>query len=223
MIADTLRLSFVDLRLHVHVNDVDLVATAGVAGARPFELLLPVNRLAADDEPHTVYLARCPACDDDECGRMIVGISRDGDFVHWDWGKRAPLMSRRATFLAAQYDAEIARATNDSSWETPHYTAVRKVLTDTDHAHLSRWDLTFDYFNEQRPGDDFQVCLIGGGYQVFLDFPWQGRGPDALAAEVCATLALSPRQWNATWFPNRWELRDSPPPFAGPDWRRVDA
>ena len=226
MIPDVLRLSIAPMprgrrfQLLVHVNDVELTSAADYLGMEPFSVLLPVNLLAATAEPHTVSIGRCRGCELRGCCDSKVTITREGNLVHWDWGKW-PLMPRRVTFLATQYEAEIARAALDDSWETPPLTAGRLVLTNTNLAHLGRFGLSFDFLLEDvRDRESFHVCLVGQGYQVYLGFRWDGRSPTDLAAVICATLALPPQQWDAIWWPNLWELRDTPPAFAGPSWRR---
>lgn len=210
-------------QLLVHVNDVEITSAANYLGVDPFPLFHPVNQLAATTAPHTTSLSLCLGCAISDCCDGKATITRDGDLVHWDWG-RWPLMPRRATFHASQYDAEVARCASDHSWENPADTAGRLVVTLSDRSHLDSYNLAFDYVDQSvYHGDLFHVALIGDGYQVFLDFPWQGRSPTDLAADVCATLALPPQQWDATWFPNHWELRESgeAPDTAGPGWRRL--
>jgi hypothetical protein len=224
MTLDTLRLSIAPwptgpwFQLLLHVNELDLIAAAGVRGMKPHEVLLPVNRLAANSEPHTLHIARCPACGDADCCDTDVTITRDGDVVHWDW-VRAKLMDRRVSFPAADYDAEIARVAADDSWETPALRAVRQVLIGS-HPHLEPLGLEFESVVERTRANTFDFTLTNGDYQVMMEFPWQDRSPSALAATVCEMLALPSSQWDATWWPTRWELRDVPPSFAGPGWRR---
>jgi hypothetical protein len=223
MTLDSLRLSIAPwpigpwFQLVVHVNDVDLVAAARVRGMKPHEVLLPVNRLAATAEPHTVPIARCPACGFAECCDAAVTITRDGDVVRWDW-VRTKLMDRRVSFPAADYDAEIARVAADDSWETPPLRAVRQVLTGS-HPYLEPLALEFESIVERTKAGTFDFTLTNGDYQVMMKFPWLGRSPSELAAVVCEMLALPSQQWDATWSPIRWELRDTPPPFAGSGWR----
>ena len=234
MTPDTLRLSIAPLviprgpvpgrfQLLIHVNDVEITSAADNLGVDPFPVFHPVNLLGATAVPHTVSLSRCrcalPACHDSK-----DTITRDGEFVHWDWGKW-PLMPRRATFLASHYDAEVSRCASDHSWETPPDTAARLVVTRSDRSHLASYDLSFDYLDQfVSHGEVFEVPFVGDGYQVLLDFPWQDRSPADLAAEVCATLALPPQQWDARWSPNEWEFREDgkQPDIAGPTWRKIE-
>ncbi|MFC0435214.1 hypothetical protein [Kutzneria buriramensis] len=224
MTLDTLSLSVAPwpegpwFQLLLHVNDVDLIAAAKVRGMKPHEMLLPVNRLAATPEPHTVHIARCPACGDADCCDTDVTITRDGDVVHWDWA-RAKLMDRRVSFPSADYDAEIARVAADDSWETPALRAARQVRIDS-HPYLEPLGLEFENIVERTKAGIFDFTLTNGVYQVVMEVPWQDRSPSELAAAVREMLALPSQQWDATWSPTRWELRDTPPLFAGSGWRR---
>ncbi|MBQ0994665.1 hypothetical protein KBX08_31880 [Micromonospora sp. H61] len=73
--------------------------------------------------------------------------------------------------------------------------------------------------NVYRDQELFRVALqIDRDYHVFVDTPWRGRSPDELAGEVCATLALPPGAWHATWHAGIPTLV-IPPKIAESSWR----
>ncbi|MBM7787428.1 hypothetical protein [Tenggerimyces flavus] len=63
------------------------------------------------------------------------------------------------------------------------------------------------------------MALHLDGYQIFVDTPWLGRGPEELARDVCTTLARPPGEWRASWHAIRPEI-DTPPVIAGASWER---
>ncbi|WP_410813401.1 hypothetical protein [Micromonospora sp. 067-2] len=205
-------------QVQVYVNGTEMTSAAAGLGMDPYDVLVPTNRLVAAAQPHTVPIARC-ACGVYGCGSTDVTITRDGDLVHWDWSIEVP-MNRGVSFAAAEYDRELARVAADHSWETPERAAGRRVLTDMDREHLLTYGLIPGWVdNDYRDHELFQVALqIDGDYQVFVDTPWHGRGPEELAHEVCATLALPPADWHATWHAIKPTLTQ-PPTIAGPAWR----
>jgi hypothetical protein len=206
-------------QLQVYVDGVELTSAGAGLGMDPYDILVPTNRLVATAEPRTVPIARCQ-CGEYGCGATDVTIRRDGDRVHWDWSLQVP-MGRGVSFDAGRYDAEIARAAADHSWESPERTAGRLVLTNVDRDRLLGHGLVPSWAGKNyRRRELFRVALrIDEEYQVFLDTPWRGRRPDELAVEVCTTLTLPPRKWRATWHAIKPTLT-APPPIAGPSWRR---
>lgn len=129
---DTLRLEVAPeptngFQVLVHVNDVEMTSAGAGMGRDPSELLLPHNRLVATEEPHTVIVATCE-CGEYGCGRTDVTIVREAGTVRWTWSAERPATSD-AVFDAEAYDREIARISQDFSWETPDRTAARLVLT----------------------------------------------------------------------------------------------
>ncbi|WP_326586209.1 hypothetical protein [Streptomyces sp. NBC_01294] len=83
---------------------------------------------AASDEPRRVELSN-NGCVTSCCGGIFVTIRRQGDRVLWtSWenthDNRIPFPTD-LHFDAAQYDAELARAGADVSWEEPVDTAAR--------------------------------------------------------------------------------------------------
>lgn len=130
----------------IFIDDRPIVVEAFTAGpAEPPEYLLGLDhRLHAGVEPHEVRLAEAD-CTEGCCGALYVTIQRCGDEVVWR-GWRNPDTSSLAlpafTFDAAQYDAEVARAESDHTWEWLERTVarlVRKRLREEPEL-LGRWD-----------------------------------------------------------------------------------
>jgi hypothetical protein len=206
-------------QVRVYVNDVEMTSAGAGLGMDPYDVLVPTNRLVAGPEPRRVPIARCE-CGVYGCGSTDVTITRDGDLVHWDWLIEVP-MSRGVSFMAMQYDDEVARVSADHTWETAERTAGRLVLTDVDRERLSAYGLRPSWVaNDYRDHELFRVALqIDGDYQIFVDTPWRGADPVELARQVCATLARPPHEWHATWHAIQRSLT-GPPTIAGPDWHQ---
>ncbi|MBQ1022767.1 hypothetical protein KBX00_00110 [Micromonospora sp. C95] len=205
-------------QVQVYVNGTEMTSAAAGLGMDPYDILVPTNRLVAGSQPHTVPIARCE-CGVYGCGSTDVTITRDGELVHWDWLIEVP-MNRGVSFSAAEYDVEVARVAADHSWETAERTAGRRVLTDMDRERLRSYGLKTSWVaNDYRDHELFRVALhIDGDYQVFVDTLWRGRGPEEVAHDLTATLALPPREWRATWHAIKPTLT-KPPKIAGPSWR----
>ncbi|GAB3846174.1 hypothetical protein GCM10027610_063810 [Dactylosporangium cerinum] len=89
----------------------------------PVELL--DGRLRAGPVPVEVRLA-VAMCGEGCCGALYVTIVRDGGTVVWrDWRGHVGPPPPALRFDAAQYDAEVARAETDHSWEWPARTVAR--------------------------------------------------------------------------------------------------
>jgi hypothetical protein len=224
---DSLRLAVVPapdnagggFQVKVYVNDIEMTSAGAGTGMDPYDLLIPINRLLATPQPHTVPIARCE-CGVYGCGSTDVTITRDGDLVHWDWAVEVP-MNRGVSFAAIQYDAEVARVAGDHSWETAERTAGRLVLTHLDGEALRAHGLAVTWVaNEYRNPGLFRVALqMADNYQIFVDTPWQGRSPAELADQVCETLARGPGRWRASWHPIKATLTE-PPAIARRSWQR---
>ena len=224
--TDRLRLEVVpapedvgDFQVLVFVDDVEMTVKGAGLGMDPYDVLVPENRLVAGVEPRTVPIARC-GCGVYGCDSTDVTIRRAGGVVHWDWEIEVP-MRRGVTFPIAAYDAEVARAGSDHTWETPERRAGRLVLERADREVLAAHGLSIQWMADDfRDRSTFQACLgLGNRYQVFVRVPWDGRSADELADAVVAELRRAPQTWTAEWFPNQPGL-DEPPLFAGRGWRR---
>lgn len=84
-----------------------------------------------------------PACTAGCCGALYVTIRREGDQVMWEsWGHLSDLTAVPPDFRfdGAQYEAELARASADRSWEEPVDTMARlleQALADS--GWFERW------------------------------------------------------------------------------------
>ncbi len=109
------------VQTRISVDDRRVVAEAfGSGPAEPPEYLLgPEHRLRAGTDPHEVRLAVAD-CTEYCRGALYVTIERSGDEVIWrGWSDpaRSEVDLPAFRFDAAHYDAEIARAESDLSWE----------------------------------------------------------------------------------------------------------
>ncbi|MET7959612.1 hypothetical protein [Micromonospora zamorensis] len=151
------------------------IFTAGPAA--PPEALLGIDhRLHADLEPHEVRLAEAE-CTEGCCGALYVTIQRCGDDVVWrDW--RDPddfhLTVPTFTFDAAQYDAEVARAESDHTWEWHEATVARLVRERLkgDPDLLGRWGC-HPVWVAARPSDRGRIHVS----YFFPQFPSATDGP----------------------------------------------
>ncbi|MEU6475213.1 hypothetical protein ABZ927_30280 [Streptomyces massasporeus] len=83
--------------------------------------------LMTTEEPRRVMITE-PTCTAGCCGALYVTMRREGDRVIWDaWENTSSIGAVPADirFEAAQYEAELARAAADCSWEEPVDTVAR--------------------------------------------------------------------------------------------------
>ncbi|WP_437076610.1 hypothetical protein [Streptomyces sp. enrichment culture] len=98
--------------------------------------------LAVAQEPRRVMISE-PTCTAGCCGALYVTIRREGDHVLWEsWentsGTAAVPPEHR--FDRAQYEAELARAASDRSWEEPVDTVARLLEERlVDSGWFERW------------------------------------------------------------------------------------
>ncbi|WP_254405371.1 hypothetical protein [Streptomyces sp. AC627_RSS907] len=128
----------------------------GVASCSRREWFGPAEEwpLAALEEPRQVELSNND-CYTGCCGGTFVTIHRQGDRVVWSsWRNtndiRVPVPAD-VHFDAAQYDAELARAVADTSWEEPVDTVARLVTQElADSNWFERWDCVMDRVELER-------------------------------------------------------------------------
>jgi hypothetical protein len=219
---DTLRLEVTptsgdvpgEFQVRIRVNGTEFTSAGAGLGMDPYDLLVPMNLLAATELPNTLTIARC-TCGVLGCGSSTVTVTRHGGTVQWDW-----MLSRPLLFPAEDYDTEVRRAAADTSWETPERVAGRLIWTFADHDRLRDQGLMLADATRVRDQDTFQVSLdLDADYRISLEVPWQDRGPEDMANDVCALLARPPHKWRARWFPLDPALSE-PPPMARRSWRR---
>jgi hypothetical protein len=208
-------------QVEIYVNDVEVTSRGAGLGMDPYDVLVPVNRFVARDQPQLVPVARC-GCGVYGCGMTDASITRQAGQVVWNWEAEVP-MTRAVVFDAREYDREVHRAGEDHSWETPDRTAGRLILSSIGIADLPD-GLRFDWVgNDWRDSTRFEVCLqIPGTHQIFVSFEWGEKSPEVLASEVRRMLTTRPPdQWPAAWHST--EPQGGPPALAGSSWtqRRV--
>ncbi|MFJ9843388.1 hypothetical protein ACIRYZ_23560 [Kitasatospora sp. NPDC101155] len=217
-------------RLAVHVCVLDPVGRGGVetrvlVDGRPViaeafdrgvahspERLLGTGQLRAAEEPREVQLAEA-WCTEGCCGALYVTIVRDRDTVLWRNWRRPPAPKSEPPlpelpdlrFDAAQYDAEIARAENDHSWEWPARTLARLIREQlgqqpdllaqwscqrgwigTHYAQRDQVELSFTYPERPRFGSDKNPWV-----QFIWTIPDNGTPPEEQANAVLRQLAAA--------------------------------
>ncbi|MDN3240308.1 hypothetical protein [Glycomyces tritici] len=133
-------------RTHLVVDGVPLVTNLFDLGVpdSPSRLLHRKQGLRARAEVHEVWLAEAD-CTEGCCGVLAAQIRRDEASGQVLWEVKATRSRSEPTpftFNADEYDAEVARAEEDRSWEWPALQAARLLnqrLRD-EPALLDRWD-----------------------------------------------------------------------------------
>lgn len=101
--------------VQITIDDENWTARAGRSGMHPDELFRPVNLLEAG-APRVVPISRSNECGLLGCGGVSIRVVRDGDRVVWEWLDNGAV-THRHTFEAEAYDAEVARAAADRTWD----------------------------------------------------------------------------------------------------------
>jgi hypothetical protein len=184
-------------------------------GLDPDELLVESCPLRAQSFPHIATIGCC-SCGEIGCGSVDVEIRRSQDLVIWQ-ALDAPT---KVHFLAAQYDAEVERALQDLSWETPDRTAARLIAKAIDRTVLEYNGLVFSWASGRCQPGMMAVSLIlkPGPYQVLVKTPWDGASVEGIVGQVKLLLTKPPQSWpNVEWYPQAKGL--GPPRLEGPGWR----
>ncbi|SDM65062.1 hypothetical protein [Allokutzneria albata] len=134
------------VELRVLVDDRDIVGECFDAGPSydPDYVLGDTGRLLPGTEPRRVRIAEAE-CIAECCGALSVWVRREGDEIAWyDWENTSDRaeVPEEFRFDAAQYEAELARAARDRSWEWPARTLARLLqeALRADEDVLGRWD-----------------------------------------------------------------------------------
>lgn len=193
----------VETRIFIDGRPIVLEAFDKGPSEQPEYLLGPDHQLRAGDEPHEVRLAVAD-CTEGCCGALYVTVERRGDEVVWrDWRNpdRPGVDLPDFRFAAGEYDAEVARAENDHSWEWPDRTVARLLRArlraepdllgrwDCDPGWVSAWphdrgQLHVSYFHPRRPSLVDEPWLQ---FVAVIDLP-PGE-PEHVADEVVRQLA----------------------------------
>lgn len=151
--------------------------------------------LAVTTAPRRVLITE-PACTAGCCGALYVTVRREGDRVIWDaWENTSDITAVPADihFDAAQYEAELARAAADRSWEEPVDTVARLLeQTLVDSGWFERWGcvLTGVWPRREEPGLPEELALPEG---VDVEFR-QDRVPGTPACSYRYELLLAHAQ-----------------------------
>ncbi|MFJ6631814.1 hypothetical protein ACIQMR_10510 [Streptomyces sp. NPDC091376] len=134
--------------------------------------------LAVKEEPRRVMITE-PTCTAGCCGALYVTIRRERDRVIWDaWENTSNIVAVPPDFHfdASQYEAELARAAADRSWEEPVDTVARLLeQTLTDSGWFEQWGCVLTSVSPRReePGVPEELTSPEG---VDVQFH-QARGP----------------------------------------------
>ncbi|MDN6556906.1 MAG: hypothetical protein L0K74_10495 [Acidipropionibacterium acidipropionici] len=208
-----------EVQVLIWVNGQEITSVVG-PGVHPFDMFISGNDLEATDEPQRTMIAG----DEWEWDEQVV-IARDGNTVKWGWDENA-MMPHGFVFDAAQYDAEIARAGADHSWEQPEETAARLIMEGTDYKTLARYHLSTGVPGLSPEPGEFDLHLYesvpgyGPGYEIRVPVAW--GDPEDVARRALDLLSTGPRTWRAFWSCTD-PRRTAPPPLAGPRWIREPA
>ncbi|WP_067969240.1 hypothetical protein [Nocardiopsis trehalosi] len=167
--------------------------------------------LAAAEEPRRVMITE-PVCTAGCCGALYVTLRRAGDRVVWDsWENTSggTAVPPAVHFDAARYDAELARAAADHSWEGPVDTIARLLeRTLTESGWFERWDCVLLDVSPRRAEPDLpeEVADTEGVDVWFRE--GAGGGPGLYGYRL-TTAPDRPADRQARWFAERI-LADDP-------------
>lgn len=143
-------------RLVVDGRDIVIDAFEPGPAHEPERLLAPDGPLRAGREPRDVELAAAD-CTRDCCGALYVTIRRAGDQVVWNGWRNPDRLDPdlpEFRFDAERYDAEVARAEQDLSWEWPARTVARLLggLLSAAPERIERWGFEVRAVSSWKPG-----------------------------------------------------------------------
>lgn len=134
--------------------------------------------LAVTEKPRRIMITE-PICTAGCCGALYVTMRREGDRVIWDaWENTSDMTAvpRDFHFDSAQYEAELARAAADRSWEEPVDTTARlldEALADS--GWFERWGCVLTSVSPRRAKPGLPAKLAGSeGVDVQFH---EDRGP----------------------------------------------
>ncbi|HYD38437.1 MAG TPA: hypothetical protein VEA60_12535 [Allosphingosinicella sp.] len=115
----------------------------------------------------TLIVGRC-WCGIMGCNDVKVEVIRNKSYVHWSVPDATSF-----SFVAAQYDAEVARFAQDRSWESLERTAAREIehiLRGT----TIRGGFEFEWASTRERDGLVRLAFRKGRRQRFLKFRWDG-------------------------------------------------
>lgn len=165
------------VELVILVDGEDIISPVFDRGPRedPDRLLGPGSPLLAAGQPHEVRLAEA-TCTEGCCGALYTRVRRDNDQIIWDhW--RNPQADHVdlgvLRFDADQYQAELARAHADRTWEWAGRTVARLVrhALDQELDLMLRWNSSLDFVQcWPRERDTVQVVFTSPPRQAVAEF-----------------------------------------------------
>lgn len=169
------------LELRLLVDDQDLIGLVFDSGpcADPDALLGPDSPLLPAEEPREVMLAVAD-CTVGCCGAIFVRVRLDGSQVVWDQWRNPDddeLSMPEVRFDLAQYEAELARAHRERSWEWPGRAVARLLSTKLcEESTLDCWNCSVDWaqsFAHARHLVDLAFCSPP---RHIVDDHWRATG-----------------------------------------------
>ncbi|MFF0106227.1 hypothetical protein [Streptomyces hirsutus] len=136
--------------------------------------------LAVTEEPRRVVITE-PTCTAGCCGALYVTMRREGDRVIWEsWENTSNITAVPADFRfdSAQYEAELARAATERSWEEPLDTVARLLeQTLADSGWFERWGCVLTSVSPRReePGLPEELTSPQGVDVHFRQVPGPGE------------------------------------------------
>jgi hypothetical protein len=190
----------------VLIEGKDLLGVTGFSGFGPQKLLGEPALLLPTEPPRRIAVYYCN-CGIPGCGSLAPIIERVGNDIHWrdlrtftgvyeapdtdtdpapERGTPLPIPTLR--FDAAQYEAELRRASEDRSWETPALQVSRLVkqqLVDNGRmaAHPNAWLQVFAPHNDGWTVF-FLIAEDGRSRQVSKAFPGRTGDPASVAEKL---------------------------------------
>jgi hypothetical protein len=205
-----------DHEVHLLADGESLIDrfSSGLMGLDPDDLLTEPCPLRADGTSRRVTIGRC-SCGIVGCGSIEIDIRRDADSVIWTDIDS----SKEVHFLATQYDAEIERALQDFTWETPERTASRLIAHAVDKAALKQNGFAFSWASGRcREGMmTASLVLTPGPYQVLVGVPWDGKDVESIVHRLKDVLSEAPESWPSVEC-NPQVQGLGRPPILGPGW-----
>jgi hypothetical protein len=219
-------------RVVLLVDGQDVLAEQGHQGFGPESLLHRGDPLTPVSPPRRVVLYHC-GCGVAGCSGRACVISESDGIVRWSGFRRFvglghPLDDTIAdehgrtddlpdlAFDAAQYRAEVERAKNDRSWETPRRRLAR-LLTERLAAETRRWnDLGFEFGSVWLWSDEEEIYAVNlrrHGDQLLIGIRAEPGTDEAAVVSAMAADVLcgDERTWFVIYDQRRPSLPVDPP------------
>ena len=170
-----------DHEVQLFADDQEVIAGLDGLGLDPDDFFA-ANAAIVAGKPRDARVGRCD-CGVVGCGDLSIRIERDGEEIVWG------VAGTELRFDAAQYDAELARAAADHSWESRERTAERLVRERVDRRALTKAGLVFEWASGRARPRLFTIALhttSAPDRQIFVEVPWSGDVEQVVAAALAA-------------------------------------